>query len=420
MFALIDCNNFYVSCERVFRPDLNNKPVVVLSNNDGCVISRSNEAKKLGIPMGAPIFEYKELIEKEKIECFSANFSLYGDFSQRVMSIVAQYCAEIEIYSIDEVFINFSKQLLNEPIYNFLNKLRNTIFQWTGIPTSIGVAETKTLAKIANRIAKKYPERTNSVYIIDCEEKRIKALKWIKTEDIWGIGRQYKKKLHALNAKTGYDFVQLSDTWIKKNMKITGLRIKNELMNIPCLKIEEVKDKQSISISRSFEKEVTRLPDLKERISAFASKAACKLRKQQSVCASILVFVHSNLYKKNEMPFYKQIYINLPVQTSSSIEITKFAKLALEKIYIEPQPIKKAGIILGNILPNKYINLILFEEYKERHNKLMKTIDNIQNRFGEHSIHLASHNPSLKLRTLQQNLSPRYTTQWNDILKVKP
>ncbi len=419
MFALLDCNNFYVSCERVFRPDLHNKPVVVLSNNDGCFISRSDESKALGIPMGAPLFKYKELIEKEKVECFSANFSLYGDFSQRVMNIIAQHCADIEIYSIDEAFLDFTKQILNVPIYSYLSDLRNKILQWTGIPTSIGVASTKTLAKIANRIAKKFPERTNNVYIIDNEEKRIKALKWIEVEDIWGIGRRYTKKLKTLNIKTAFDYTQLSDTWIKTNMTINGLRIKHELLGISCIKIEQVKDKQNISVGRTFEKEICNINDLKERIAAFTSKAAAKIRKQHSVCGSILIYIHSNFFKKNEIPFYKQSFINLPIHTSSSIELVKYAKIGLEKIYKEPQPIKKAGIVLSNILPNKYINLNLFQEYKEKQNKLMKTIDFIQSQHGEHSIHLASHYPSLKLRTLNQKLSPRYTTRWKEILQIK-
>ncbi len=419
MFALLDCNNFYVSCERVFRPDLNKKPVVVLSNNDGCVISRSNEAKALGIPMGAPIFQYKSLIEKEKIECFSANFSLYGDFSQRIMNIVANHFADIEIYSIDEVFIDFSKQIINEPLSYSLTKLRNNILQWTGIPTSIGVAPTKALAKIANSIAKKFPEKTNHIYIIDNEEKRIKALKWIKIEDIWGIGRNNSKKLKKLNINTGYDFIQLNDTWIKKNITINGLRLKYELMGISCFKLEQIHNKQNISISRTFEKEINNLNDLKERIAAFTAKAAAKLRKQQSVCGSLLIYFHSNLHKTNEIPYYKQSYVNLPVQTSSSIELVKYAKLVLENIYKEPKPIKKAGIVLSNILPNKYINLNLFEKYKEKQDNLMKAVDYIQQLYGEQFLHLASHNPSLRLLTLQQKLSPKYTTKWEDILKIK-
>ncbi len=419
MFALLDCNNFYASCERVFRPDLANKPVVVLSNNDGCVIARSNEAKALGIPMGAPIFEYRELIEKHKVEYFSANFTLYGDFSRRVMTIVAQFCADIEVYSVDEVFIDFSKQQINEPLTTFCQNLRKTIYQWTGIPVSIGLAPTKALAKIANRIAKKYPDKTNHVYQIDTDEKRIKALKWIDVEDIWGIGRQYAKKLKKMNINKGYDFIQLPDEWIRKNLTISGLRLKHELMGISCLKLEEVKEKQHISIGRSFEKDLTCLTDLKERISAFAAKASEKLRKQQSVCRNLLIYIHSNFYKKNEQPFYRQSFVRLPIHTSSSIEIVKYASLALEKVYVEPQPIKKAGIILGDILPNRYINLSLFEEIKQKHDKLMKTVDSINEKYGEHSVHLASHEPSLKLKTLQQKLSPRYTTRWDEILGVK-
>ena len=225
MFALIDCNNFYASCERVFHPHLNGKPVVILSNNDGCVIARSNEAKSLGIPMGAPAFKYKEVFQKNKVQIFSSNFTLYGDISNRVMSIISRYVPDVEIYSIDEAFIKFdgfSEDETNEKCRDIIK----TILKWTGIPVSIGLAPTKSLAKVANRIAKKYSTRTNGFYSINNNEKRIKALKNISAGNIWGIGFQNEKKLLRVNVKSGMDFVNLPDQWVKKNMSIIGLKLK--------------------------------------------------------------------------------------------------------------------------------------------------------------------------------------------------
>lgn len=419
MFALIDCNNFYVSCERIFRPDLNGKPVVVLSNNDGCVISRSNEAKALGLPMGAPMFEYKELFKKHNITYFSANFSLYGDISRRIMNLLAEFCHDIEIYSIDEAFLDLSNTKLNESYEKFGKNIKEYIFRCTGVPVSIGFAPTKVLAKIANRIAKIFNTQTQGIYVMDSEEKRTKALKWIKIEDIWGIGRQFSKKLKAINIDNGFDFVQLSDSWIKSQMSIVGLRLKMELLGKSCLKIEDVKDKKNISISRTFEKEIYDIASLKERISAFASKCSEKLRKQHSVCGIVLVYMHNNFYKKDKTPFYRQMFIKLPFKTNSAIEIVKYSNLALEKIYNPDYGIKKAGVILSDIIPDKVIDLNLFEQRKEKHDALMKTVDCLNEKMGASTVHLASHNYSLKYKTLQQNLSPRYTTHWDDILKIK-
>ena len=223
MFALVDCNNFYASCERVFRPDLIGKPIVVLSNNDGCVIARSNEAKAVGIPMGAPAFEYEKVFSTHGVKVFSANFALYGDMSQRVMDILSDYSPDIEIYSIDEAFLKlegFERYNLD----SYSREMRKRVTKWTGIPVSVGIAPTKALAKLANRIAKKFPKETNGVYCIDSEEKRIKALKWLKVEDVWGIGKQHSKRLNAINVHTAFDFTQLDDSWVKKYMAVVGIR----------------------------------------------------------------------------------------------------------------------------------------------------------------------------------------------------
>lgn len=263
MYALIDCNNFYASCERVFRPELIGQPVVVLSNNDGCAIARSNEAKALGIPMGAPAFEYEELFQKHKVHVFSANFALYGDMSNRVMTILEDYSPDIEIYSIDEAFLKF-EGFENFDLKKCGDDMQKRVGKWTGIPISVGIAPTKALAKVANRVAKKFPERTNNSYLMDTEEKRIKALKWLAIEDVWGVGRQHAKRLRSLNVKTAYDFTQLSDAWVQRNMSIVGLRLKKDLKGIPTLDLEEAQAKKNIATTRTFETNYTEFSQISE------------------------------------------------------------------------------------------------------------------------------------------------------------
>ena len=312
MFALIDCNNFYASCERVFQPHLNGKPVVILSNNDGCVIARSNEAKSLGIPMGAPAFKYKEIFQKNKVQVFSSNFTLYGDISNRVMSIISRYVPDIEIYSIDEAFIKFdgfSEDETNKRCKDIID----TVFKWTGIPVSIGLAPTKSLSKVANRIAKKYSSKTNGFYSINNDERRIKALKNISAGDIWGIGFQNEKKLLKVNVKSGMDFVNLPDQWVKKNMSIIGLKLKKELEGISTLDIEEGRlDKKSIATTRSFESEISSLDDLIERITTFSVVASKKLRVQNSECNMISIFIRSNPFKQQSDKPVSYTHLTLP------------------------------------------------------------------------------------------------------------
>ncbi len=297
MFGLLDCNNFYASCERVFRPDLNGKPVVVLSNNDGCVIARSNEAKAVGVPMGAPAFQYHELFKQHNVAVFSANFALYGDMSMRVMKILASYCPKIEIYSIDEAFVDLN-DFPESNLQEFGQMLVKKIYKSTGIPVSIGFAPTKTLSKVANRIAKKYPKETLSSHVINSEVLRVKALKWLAVEDVWGIGRQHSKRLQTINVKTAYDFTQLSEIYFKRHMSIVEERLKQELMGIPSIQMEKPRAKKSIATTRTFERNYTSFEQLKERIVTFAISCAEKLRKQKSCSLSLMVFVNTKIQLK--------------------------------------------------------------------------------------------------------------------------
>jgi len=418
MWLLVDCNNFYASCERVFRPDLINKPIVVLSNNDGCFIARSNEAKALGIPMGAAAFKYEKLIEEHDVKVFSANFALYGDMSNRVMNILKDYSDDIEIYSIDEAFLKIDDKD-NFDIYSYCLKMRSQVKKWTGIPISIGVAKTKSLAKTANKIAKKFPEKTNNIYIIDSEEKRIKALKWLKVEDVWGIGRQYTKLLLSRNVKTAYEFTQLNDEWIKKKMTIQGLRLKDDLLGKQTFDLENLQDKKSIATTRSFETLYTELNDLKERVTTFAVSCAEKLRKQKSNCNALMVFILTNQFRLDLPQYFKNIVLELPFPTNSSIELAEFANFALEKIYKSGYHYKKAGVVVMNLTPTNTTQLNIFNNSNPKHIPLMEAIDKINKNYGKHTIKLASQDAKRIWKMRQEKLSPRYTTNIDEIITVK-
>lgn len=418
MFALVDCNNFYVSCERVFRPDLNGQPVVVLSNNDGCAIARSNEAKTLGIPMGAPAFEYEELFKKHQVKVFSANFALYGDMSQRVMQLLAEYCDDMEIYSIDEAFLElkgFDEQQLSD-----LGKtIRRRILKCTGIPISIGIAPTKALAKIANRIAKKFPNETNSTHIINSEEKRIKALKWTKVEDVWGIGGAHSQRLKKMGVTNALHFSLLSDEFVRKQMTIVGLRLKHDLMGIPTLKIDEIKDKKNIATTRSFDGNFTELHQLEERVSTFAVSCAEKLRRQNDCCNTMMVFLHTNGHRQDLPQYSKNILVKLPFPTNSAIELSRFALEALGKIFKTGYHYKKAGVIVMDLTPDKNEQVRLFENRNQKHIPLMAAMDKLNARYGQQKLRLAKQASGRIWRMKQEQLSPGYTTRLSDIITVK-
>lgn len=417
MYFLVDCNNFYVSCERVFRPDLNDRPVVVLSNNDGCVISRSNEAKALGIPMGAPAYQYQSLFDEHHVHVFSSNFALYGDMSSRVMQVLSQYTPDMEIYSIDEAFLQWNG-LDSLSMEQIGTKIRQDVFRSTGIPVSVGVAPTKTLAKVAAHIVKKFPERTHGVYVIDEEEKRIKALKWLPVDEVWGIGRQHAKRLQQHHVYAAIDFVRLSDLWIKKNMSVVGLRLKKELEGKPSMKIEQPVAKQSIAVTRSFDKMYTTFDELKERIVTFAVTCAEKLRQQQSVCHAMMIFVHTNYFREDLPQYAKNVMISLPYATNSSIELAQFAIEGLKRIFVEGYHYKKAGVIVMHIEPESPNQLHLFDNSNPKHKALMEAIDHLTHQFGQSKVLLAAQDPRRKWKMKQERLSPCYTTRWNDLITI--
>jgi DNA polymerase V len=421
MYALVDCNNFYASCERVFRPDLNGKPVVILSNNDGCVIARSNEAKAVGIPMGAPEFKYRTLLKENNVTVFSSNYALYGDLSNRVMQILADFTPNVEIYSIDEAFLNFDGMTI-EDYHDYGLQMKNRIQKWVGIPTCVGFAPTKALSKIANRIAKKIAIRTNGVYIIDTDESRIKALKWTKIEDVWGIGYRLSKKALLQNIKTAYDFtLPQHENWIRKQMGVVGLRLKHELEGKSVLDLEPEKtQKKTIAITRSFPKQLNDFDALKERISTFATVCAEKLRAQKSSCYTIIVMLVIDKHKYKTTKYYFNSAITLPFATHSSLTISNTAIRILKELYAgnEHFTFKKAGVIVTELIPEHNLQINLFENENPKHHMLMKTIDNINRKMGEKKVKIANQNLNLTWDMKQNHLSNKFTTDFTKILEV--
>ncbi|HKO78695.1 MAG TPA: Y-family DNA polymerase [Flavobacterium sp.] len=422
MYALVDCNNFYASCERVFQPKYNGKPVAILSNNDGCVISRSNEAKAAGVPMGAPAFQIKELVKEKNITLFSSNYPLYGDLSNRVMSILGQFTPNLEIYSIDEAFLNFDgMDILDYHDYGI--QMKNRVQKWVGIPTCIGFAETKALSKVANKIAKKFQERTKGVYVIDSEEKRIKALKWTKIEDVWGIGYRTIKKVKLRKINTALDFIQPQhEAWIKKEMGVVGLRLKYELEGKSVLDLEPiVEQKKSITTTRSFPKQISDFDLLRERITTFAAVCAEKLRKQHSCCHTIIVMLVVDKHSVKTSKYYFNMAMTLPYASNSTLTITNAAVEMLKKLHKGNEGIrfKKAGVILTELIDENQKQFHLFEEENPKHLALMKVMDRLNHKIGDTKIKLASQNLSLTWNMNQNHLSPRYTTNFKDILEIQ-
>lgn len=420
MYALVDCNNFYASCERVFQPQFNGKPVAILSNNDGCVISRSEEAKAAGVQMGVPEFKIRELVKEKGVKIFSSNYPLYGDLSERVMKILATYTPNIEVYSIDEAFMNFDGVKV-EDFHDYGLQIRSRLIKWVGLPTSIGFAPTKALSKVANKIAKKFEDRTKGVYVIDTDEKRIKALKWTKIEDVWGIGHRTAKKLKAKNINNALEFTSPHlEPWIKREMGVIGLRLKYELEGKSVLGLDIPEQKKSIAITRSFPKQISEFDLLRERVSTFATVCAEKLRKQNACCHSIIVMLVIDKHKDEQVKFH---YFNkvqtLPFATNSDLTISNVAIQLLKKILDENpvQRYKKAGVIVSDLIPEDTKQFQLFDEENPKYLALMKTMDFLNKKNGMRVVKLATQNE--KTWDMKQNhLSPRYTTNFKEILTI--
>ncbi len=415
VFALVDCNSFYVSCERVFRPDLHNKPMVVLSNNDGCVISRSNEAKNLGIPMGAPYFKYKEEMQKNNIRVFSSNYELYGDISARVMETLHEFTNEIEEYSIDEAFLQIDKNKDNQ---EFGEEIKKKIWKWTRIPVSVGIGPTKVLAKIANHVAKKELKWQG---VFDINNKNIDDyLNVTPVQEVWGIGWQYGKFLTKNNFDTALKFKNAPEHWVRKNMKVIGARLQQELRGISCLPLEMIEEpKKGIICSRSFGHAITSINDLREALSYYTARAAEKLRKEKELTSYLHISIRTNRFN-NDPKYSGGLGIKIPTPTAATPLLIKEALKLLDKIYIDGFRYWKAGVSFTGLVPENCIQTNLFEQVDtKKYTKIMQSVDRINTKIGKNTIILGAMGLKHSWGMKREFMSPEYTTKIEEIPLVR-
>ncbi len=414
--ALVDCNSFYVSCETLFNPKLRNKPVVVLSNNDGCIISRSNEAKALGIKMGEPYFKEKDVIVKNNVQVFSSNYSLYGDISRRVMRTLKRFNSNIEIYSIDEAFLDLSN-FSDDEIENVGREIRNVVLKWTGIPTSIGIAKTKTLSKVANHIAKK--KQSGIVSLIGIENID-PILEKVEINDVWGIGKQLTKFYHQNGIYNAKQLKNKSNTWIKKNSNVLSSRTAMELRGISCIDLETTNSKRkSCVVSRSFGKRVEHFQELKEAIVGYALNASEKIRSESLVTKSITVFVRTSPFQSRYGFYSNSKTIDFPIATNNSIEIVKVALNALENIFKNGYRYQKSGVMLSHLSESTNNKNLFSSERDEKIKNLMKSIDNTNYRYGRSTLSLASAGVHKKWNSKRQHYSKIDTSDFHCLPTIK-
>jgi DNA polymerase V len=414
VFALVDCNNFYASCERVFNPKLTHKPVVVLSNNDGCVVARSNEAKALGIGMGVPEFQVRPLLRAHDVQVLSSNYALYGDMSQRVMDTLEQFCPDLEIYSIDEAFLSLSG-FMSRNLTEYGHLIRTTVKRWTGIPVSVGIAETKTLAKVANRIAKRTPD-TGGVFDLQTEADRDALLDRVPVEEVWGIGPNYARFLTQHGIRTTLQLRHANDQFIRKQMGVVGLRLVMELRGVSCLELEQCPaPKQGITCSRAFGQSVTTLNDMEEAVSSYVERAAEKLRRERLAVRTMTVFLKTNEFK--DIPQYSNaLTLRLPVASDTTHELIRSALQGIRRIYRDGYQYKKAGVMFTGLVSANQVQADLFDAHnRTRSKRLMSALDLINDRWGTGTLHYGSSGIGKAWKTQFHRRSPAYTTDWGSL-----
>lgn len=413
-WALVDCNNFYVSCERVFRPDLRRVPMVVLSNNDGCVVSRSNEAKALGIRMGQPWFECKALAEEHGILAMSSNYALYADLSNRVMNILSQFAPRHEVYSIDECFVDLTGiPRLREVSY----AMRERVTKWTGIPVCVGIGPTKTLAKLANHVAKKHP-RSRGVFNYNAltEDQKIRLLQRIPVEEVWGVGRKLTHKLAAHGVHTAHDLRHAHVPTLRAEFGVVMEKIQRELQEVVCVELQEIQpDRQQIISSRSFGKMVTELPVLQDALSTFVANACAKLRAQNSHAAVIQVFLQTNRFRKDLPQYMPSLAVPLPHPTNDSLEVNRWAGDLCERMFKPGYQYKKAGIMLSEISPVTHRQGDLLEPETTSNSRLMLALDTLNQRYGRGTVKVSTQGAFKDWQMRQERRSPNYTTCWDEV-----
>ena len=414
--ALVDCNSFYVSCETLFNPKLRNKPVVVLSNNDGCIISRSNKAKALGIKMGEPYFKEKDVIVKNNVQVFSSNYSLYGDISRRVMRTLKRFNSNIEVYSIDEAFLDLSN-FSDDEIEDVGHEIRGVVLKWTGIPTSIGIAKTKTLSKVANHIAKK--KQSGVVSLIGIENID-PILEKVEINDVWGVGKQLTKFYHQNGIYNAKQLKNKSNTWIKKSSNVLGSRTAMELRGISCIDLETTSSKRkSCVVSRSFGQRVENFQELKEAVAGYSLNASEKIRSESLVTKSITVFVRTSPFQSRYGFYSNSKTIDFPIATNNSIEIVKAALNALENIFKNGYRYQKAGVLLSHLSESNNNKNLFSSEKDEKIKNLMKSIDNTNYRYGRSTLSLASAGVHKKWNSKRQHYSKIDTSDFHCLPTIK-
>ena len=416
IFALIDCNNFYASCERVFNPKLVNEPIVVLSNNDGCIVSRSNEVKTLGIPMGAPYFKYKKIIEENGVHVFSSNYTFYGDMSRRVMQSLKVLLPNIEIYSIDEAFVDLT-QYKSSDLIEISNEIKKTVKQWTGIPISIGIAHTKTLSKVANSIAKK--EETSNVCDLREVEKIEAVLATFDIEEVWGISKGWGARLRSIGINTGLELMQADPEDIRKRISVVGQRTVMELNGYPCIDIEETKRKKTIISSKSFGQKVTEIDDIKEAVSSYAARATEKLRDQKSKAQTISVYLRTSPFEKEGNRYTNSRTVQFIVPTSNTARIIAEANKIIDEIYCEGYRYQKTGITLLNLVNEKHVQESFYDESYKEEEKIMEVIDQVNSYYGSNTIFHAAQGTKRKWVMKSDSRSKKYTTSLKELPLVK-
>lgn len=419
-YALVDCNNFFVSCERAFQPELEGKPVVVLSNNDGCVVARSNESKAMGIKMGTPFFKIRDKVESGNLIVRSSNYSLYGDLSSRVMSILAAAVPKIEIYSIDEAYLcvdGIDKKKLEVLCPELVRRIR----KWVGIPVSIGIASTKTLAKVANHFAKKYPGYKGVCRIVT-EEQRVKALKLTPIGDVWGIGRRVAPRLLAMGLTTAFDYVSMPQDWVYKNLGLGGLRVWNELNGKESVEEERDEARQSICTSRSFAETITDIQELSARVSDFSAKCAEKLRHDGTAAYCINTFLYTNRFREDKPQDFPDATIRLDMPASSTQEVVSAALKALKLIWKPGFEYKKAGVVVFDIVNRDERQLTLFETdsaKKEKQDVLSQVMDNVNVSSGQNVLRVATQRPGHYADGIRREHASRlFSTDWDSIIEI--
>lgn len=418
IFGMVDCNSFYCSCERVFNPSLNNKPVIVLSNNDGCAVSRTDEAKELGIPMGAVYFQIKDIIKKHKVHVYSSNYTLYGNMSARVMEILSSFAPDFEIYSIDEAFLNLTG-FDNKDLRQYGLEIKDTVLRYTGLPTCVGIAGTKVLAKAANHIAKKDKIKTQGVVDLRDSSIRDRHLKELPVEDLWGIGRQSSKKLKSHRIHKAYDLQQADPEFIRKILTVTGQRICEELKGRSCIDlIESEDDRKQIISSRSFGRKVTDIAELKEAIANHITTATEKLRKQNLLCKYLTLYIQTNPFN-NTPQYYKSASYEFMSPTMITSKLIEQAFLLLNSVYKEGYEYKKCGIMLSQLSKKDFLQTDFFHSFDSHKQEiLMKTLDDVNRYHGKGTLKFAACGIDQFWQMLSQMKSPRYTTNWNELVKV--